>query len=125
MPVFSWLLENKLDTHLTAAKLQAQRTLGVPYSKEDVDSADVRRDRQAASIAATLKEQGNVSESVKDKEIVALIAYLQRLGTDIKWQRVASQPLVAAQPLVAPAPAQPVSAAVPVAAGPAPAGGEK
>lgn len=84
MPVFAWLLENRLDTHLTAAKLQAQRTLGVPYSKEDVDSANVRRDRQAAAIAATLKEQGNVPETVKDKEIVALIAYLQRLGADIK-----------------------------------------
>jgi cytochrome c oxidase cbb3-type subunit I/II len=84
MPVFKWLLTNKLDTSLTKAKIQAMRTLGVPYSQADVDSADVRRDRQAAEVAATLKEQGNVPESVKDKEIVALIAYLQRLGTDIK-----------------------------------------
>jgi cytochrome c oxidase cbb3-type subunit I/II len=84
MPVFKWLLTNKLDTGLTKAKIQAMRTLGVPYSQADVDSADVRRDRQAAEVAATLKEQGNVPETVKDKEIVALIAYLQRLGTDIK-----------------------------------------
>jgi cytochrome c oxidase cbb3-type subunit I/II len=84
MPVFKWLLTDKLDTGLTKAKIQAMRTLGVPYSKEDVDSADVRRDRQASEIAAVLKDQGNVPDSIKDKEIVALIAYLQRLGTDIK-----------------------------------------
>jgi cytochrome c oxidase cbb3-type subunit I/II len=84
MPVYDWLLEDKLDGSKTAAKVKAMKTLGVPYSKEDVDSAEVRRDRQATEIATRLNAEGGVSTSVADKEIVALIAYLQRLGTDIK-----------------------------------------
>ena len=84
MPNYPWLLTNELDGSKTTAKVSAMKSLGVPYSKDDVDSAEVRRDRQAALIAANLKEQGNVAESVKNKEIVALIAYLQRLGQDIK-----------------------------------------
>jgi cytochrome c oxidase cbb3-type subunit I/II len=56
--------------------------LGVPYPKgyEKVAQADV--DKQAASIADNLGKSGiKVS---KNKEVIALIAYLQRLGKDIK-----------------------------------------
>ncbi len=84
MPIFPWLLENKLDGSHTAAKLQALKKVGVPYQQEDIDSASVHRDRQALEIAKRLNEQGGVSLTVADKEITALIAYLQRLGTDTK-----------------------------------------
>jgi len=84
MPNFPWLLTNDLDGSHTQAKVSAMKKLGVPYSDEDVDSAVARRDAQATEIAATLKEQGNVPSSIKTKEITALIAYLQRLGQDLK-----------------------------------------
>jgi cytochrome c oxidase cbb3-type subunit I/II len=64
-------------------------TLGVPYSKEEVANAVKISDEQAAKIEARLlanadikKAFGTAEVPLKDREIVALIAYLQRLGTD-------------------------------------------
>lgn len=67
MPAYPWLVENHLDGRLTASKLEAMRTLGVPYTDEDVASA---------------------RSAVKGKtEMDALIAYLQGLGTAITSKR--------------------------------------
>ncbi len=67
MPAYPWLVENKLDGKDTAAKLSAMKTLGVPYTDEDIAGA---------------------SEAVKDKtEMDALVAYLQVLGTSLKTKR--------------------------------------
>ncbi len=84
MPKYPWLLEDELDLSTTAAKISAMQTLGVPYDKgyEDVATADAQK--QAEQIVANLKKDGIKAKA--DKEIVALIAYLQRLGTDIKNQ---------------------------------------
>ena len=81
MPPYPWLHEQQLDTTSTKAKLNAMRILGVPYTDEDIDNADAELRKQADGIAAQLGEQGVDIRS--DREIVALIAYLQRLGTDI------------------------------------------
>jgi cytochrome c oxidase cbb3-type subunit I/II len=84
MPAYPWLVDDKIDTATTAAKIRAMQTLGVPYP--------LGYDKQANT---DLVEQGNkIKESLKkDKlqasstsEIVALIAYVQRVGTDIKAQ---------------------------------------
>ena len=82
MPRYSWLLEQSLDTSNTAAKINAMRTIGVPY--EDGYETIANRDltAQANLIATDLMANGVNTGS--DKEIIALIAYLQRLGTDIK-----------------------------------------
>src|SRR5690606_10888201 len=81
MPPYPWLIEQPLDAGATRAKLNAMRLLGVPYTDEDINNADDDLREQAEAIAADLNSQGvNVRA---DREIVALIAYLQRLGTDI------------------------------------------
>jgi cytochrome c oxidase cbb3-type subunit I/II len=82
MPPYEWLIEQKLDTTTTIAKINAMRTLGVPYEEGYEHKANADLDRQAKTIAADLK-QNNVTVH-SDKEIIAIIAYLQRLGTDIK-----------------------------------------
>ncbi len=82
MPPYPWLIDQGLDTTGTKAKLNAMRILGVPYTDEEVNGANADLMRQAEGIAADLKAQG--VDVRADREIVAMIAYLQRLGTDIK-----------------------------------------
>jgi len=82
MPPYPWLITQKLDTTTTASKIKAMRKLGVPYPNgyESIANADL--DKQAIAIAADLK--ANQVEVLNDREIIAIVAYLQRLGTDIK-----------------------------------------
>ena len=82
MPSYPWLLEQKLNTELTLNKINVMRMLGVPYADGYENQAVADLQVQAEGIADDLLNSGIVVES--DKEIVALIAYLQRLGTDIK-----------------------------------------
>lgn len=82
MPPYEWLTTQVLDTTTTISKINAMRTLGVPYAEGYEHQANKDLDEQAQAIAADLK-QNNVKVK-SDKEIIALIAYLQRLGTDIK-----------------------------------------
>ncbi len=84
MPPYPWLLEDALDVSTTEAKINAMRTLGVPYAEGYEAQALADLNAQAEEIALDLGEQGY--EVTSDKEIVALIAYLQRLGTDIKGE---------------------------------------
>jgi len=81
MPQYVWLFDNKLDTGSTPAKIRAMRTLGVPYPKGYDKIANRDLMHQADSIAANLKKEK--IETPSDVEIIALIAYLQRLGRDI------------------------------------------
>jgi cytochrome c oxidase cbb3-type subunit I/II len=90
MPAYGWLLRDDLDTSSTQAKLKAMRTLGVPYSQEEIDNAVPALKEQAATIAADLAQAG--VQGAEDKKIVALIAYLQRLGTDIKQAQAGQGP---------------------------------
>ncbi len=87
MPPYPWLLENDLDASQISDKINAMRTLGVPYAEGYEEEAINDLNKQAEEIAADLKEQGY--EVMSNKEIVALIAYLQRLGTDIKGEQAA------------------------------------
>ncbi len=82
MPNYPWLLTDDLDTSTTAKKIRVMQTLGVPYPEgyDKVANEDLRK--QAESIALDLQKNGVPAES--QKEIIAVIAYLQRLGTDIK-----------------------------------------
>lgn len=83
MPAYPWLFENTIDKSQTAAMINALRTIGVPYEEGYDQIANDDLDNQAKEIAARLKAEDNI-EVVPETEIVALIAYLQRLGTDIK-----------------------------------------
>ena len=89
MPAYPWLFERALDTSLTVAKISAMRKLGVPYPEGYEKRAVADLQIQQRKIAASLKAS-NI-EVKDDKEIIALIAYLQRLGTDIKPKVVESK----------------------------------
>ncbi|MCW9094416.1 MAG: cytochrome-c oxidase, cbb3-type subunit I [Ignavibacteriaceae bacterium] len=82
MPSYPWLLTNDLDISTTESKISAMRSVGVPYTEgyEKVANDDLQK--QAEQIAVDLQNAGAPAEP--NKEIIALIAYLQRLGTDIK-----------------------------------------
>ena len=82
MPSYPWLLEQQLSTDLTPTKINAMRSLGVPYEEGYENQAVGDLQVQAQEIADDLLESGIIVDP--DREIVALIAYLQRLGTDIK-----------------------------------------
>jgi cytochrome c oxidase cbb3-type subunit I/II len=87
MPAYPWLYEQQIDKNLTAGKISALRTIGVPYADGYEEIANAELDAQAKRIADNLSLEG--LETTPDAEIVALIAYLQRLGTDIKLNETA------------------------------------
>jgi len=88
MPNYDWFLTQTLDTSLTAKKINAMRTLGVPYPAGYEKIANRDLDKQAKGIADDLAK--NHIKVTSDKEIIALIAYLQRLGMDIKANKSAN-----------------------------------
>jgi cytochrome c oxidase cbb3-type subunit I/II len=81
-----------LDISTLAKKLSVQRTLGVPYAP--MTDAEVAADvsAQAATIVADLAQPGTDIKVQPDREIIALIAYLQKLGKFERVQRVAAKP---------------------------------
>ena len=82
MPAYPWLFDQTIDSDLTAGKISALRTIGVPYAEGYEDIANKELENQANEIVKGLSTD-NI-EINSDAEIIALIAYLQRLGTDIK-----------------------------------------
>ena len=82
MPSYPWLLDDPIDTAITPAKIRAMQTLGVPYPVGYDKIANKDLMQQAQKIAKSLATEKIETDS--DKEIIALIAYLQRVGTDIK-----------------------------------------
>jgi cytochrome c oxidase cbb3-type subunit I/II len=87
MPAYPWLIEQKLDTTTTASKIRAMQTLGVPYRENFDKDANAMLSIQADTIAKDLNQNNIKIKS--DREIIAIIAYLQRLGTDIKANKTA------------------------------------
>lgn len=85
MPQYPWLLDTKIDTSLTPAKIRAMQTLGVPYPEGYDAQANAELMAQANKIKDNLKK--DKIETAADAEIVALIAYLQRVGVDIKGEQ--------------------------------------
>jgi cytochrome c oxidase cbb3-type subunit I/II len=89
MPSYSFLLDQDLDTASTAPKIKAMQQLGVPYEAGYAEIANKDLMKQADEIAKNLKEDGIQTPS--NKEIIAIIAYMQRLGTDIEKFKTAKQ----------------------------------
>jgi cytochrome c oxidase cbb3-type subunit I/II len=81
MPRYPWLLENELKTDSLPARIAALRRVGVPYPDGYEAGAFAELEAQSLQIQANLTD--GMVEADSDKEIIALIAYLQRLGTDI------------------------------------------
>ncbi len=86
MPAYPWLYEQTINRDQTSSKIKALRTVGVPYAEGYESIANEELTNQANRIVDNLKMEG--IEVSNDAEIVALIAYLQRLGTDIKAKNV-------------------------------------
>ncbi len=84
MPRYPWLFGNPLNTIHSQEKLNVMVKLGVPYSQDYIDNWEHYMDLQAQAITDDLREQIEEVDVEKSDEIVALIAYLQRLGIDIK-----------------------------------------
>ncbi len=82
MPAYGWLITQKLNTTQTADKLTALRKVGVPYDDLAIANAESDLNTQAKTISDALATEG--IKVTSDREIIALTAYLQRLGTDIK-----------------------------------------
>ncbi len=88
MPNYAWLQENDLDISTTEAKINAMRTLGVPYPAGFEKIANDELMKQAKLITDDLNKNG--APVTPEKEIIAMIAYLQRLGIDIKGDNPAN-----------------------------------
>jgi len=101
MPSYKWLTIAKLDKKHIQKKMSVLAGLGVPYTEEEIENAYEWMDEQASQIEENLHEDPDFRRSyeadrkyaedngmtfvpMKDREITAMIAYLQRLGTDIK-----------------------------------------
>jgi cytochrome c oxidase cbb3-type subunit I/II len=78
MPQYSWLLDKKVDYYSLRKKLSVMKMLGTPYSDQQVAEADRWAEAQAELIVQDLANEG--VDIKKDRQIVALIAYLQALG---------------------------------------------
>lgn len=83
MPRYKWLLTNTLDTRRTPDKIAVMRKLGVPYPAGFEKTVDAKMAEQAQDIITRLKADVPDAEVSPDSEVIALIAYLERLGTDI------------------------------------------
>ena len=100
MPRYPWLIANKLDRSLTQDKIRFMKNVyDVPYTDAEIDSANTWANDQAAKIVKDIyNEAPDIKKALEaekarkganfipleQREITALIAYLQRLGTDIK-----------------------------------------
>lgn len=93
MPRYPWLLTRKLDTNVVQVRMKTLRRLGVPYTDEDIARAYENMAAQQLRIVQNLKV--GMVEADPDREIIALIAYLQRLGTDIKGSPASTAPKLA------------------------------
>ncbi len=104
MPAYQWLIRDEHDRSGIQDKMRAMVTLGVPYTEADIEGAFESMEAQAAQIEQNLytdpefarsyenqkqnaQETGEPFVEMRDREIVAMIAYLQRLGTDIKIEQ--------------------------------------
>jgi cytochrome c oxidase cbb3-type subunit I/II len=93
MPRYPWLLSQKLDTSPVQVRMQTLRRVGVPYTDQDIADAPKSIAAQQARVVQNLKV--GLVEAPPDREIIALIAYLQRLGVDIKGSPASTAPKLA------------------------------
>ena len=82
MPAYPWMLDATIDTASTPAKIRTMQKLGVPYPEGYDQKANADLMKQAEQIKIRLRAD-NI-KTPANREIIAMIAYLQRMGTDIK-----------------------------------------
>ena len=95
MPAYPWMREDDMDIENIGAKIRAMQTLGVPYPEDYDKKAKKDLHAQAHLIALDIvntsnqialkgRNKNDLIKEIEQKDIVAIIAYLQRLGTDVK-----------------------------------------
>ena len=89
MPAYPWMLTDKLDDSQIGAKIRTLQLLGVPYPSNYDMQAKADLMKQAEEITANLRSANFDVDA--DKEIIAMIAYLQRLGKDIKSDKAVQE----------------------------------
>ena len=89
MPSYAFLADSRLNTERIPRVMNTMRRLGVPYDAEDIAGGVDAAKAQAKGIADGLNAEGE--SAAPDTELIALIAYLQKLGTDLSVQPAASQ----------------------------------
>jgi cytochrome c oxidase cbb3-type subunit I/II len=82
MPPYPWLFRKKTGYKMLPRKMEVMKALGVPYDQNQIDNSIEIAKQQAAQITSDMADAG-VEMKMQDKQIIALIAYLQRLGIDI------------------------------------------
>jgi len=105
MPAFTWLYSNKVDFDSMPSRVQAMRFMGVPYSDTEYYAAQTDAVAQGKAVADRIISQASDDNESKqlarmhleDKEVTALVAYLQRMGTDLN-----ASPTPTTQPTTAP-----------------------
>jgi cytochrome c oxidase cbb3-type subunit I/II len=83
MPAYPWLFDGKLDAAVAADKMRVLKKLGTPYTDAQLQNAVADYRTQADVVVANLAAQGKTGAEA-DSEIVALIAYLMRLGRNLE-----------------------------------------
>lgn len=84
MPPYPWLIRDELNNSTLPKKIRVLQLLGTPYPEGYDEQAIADAEKQAAQVAESLRKDGIKDDKLEKREIVALISYLQRLGTDIK-----------------------------------------
>ena len=87
MPAYQWLFNHDIDAAIMPAKIRTMQKLGVPYPKGYDQRAIADMEQQAAGIQKSLA--ADKIEVKSSREVIAIIAYLQRLGKDIRIDKKA------------------------------------
>ncbi len=82
MPRYPWLFTEDIDFAAIQPRVDAMAMLGVPYG-DAINHARQMAEDQAREVGAEIVKEGG-PQGLDNKAIVALVAYLQRLGTDIR-----------------------------------------
>ncbi len=82
MPRYNWLLERELKVSTIPRRMQVLQTLGTPYTDQEIQNGIEIAQQQAREIAEDIRTTGG-PDNLADKEIVAMVAYMQRLGADL------------------------------------------
>lgn len=86
MPEYTWLFGEKTDYGVLPKKLRVLKSMGVPYTDEQIENSIQNAKEQADKITQGMEDAG-VLKKMSNKQIIALIAYLQRLGTDLQEEK--------------------------------------
>jgi cytochrome c oxidase cbb3-type subunit I/II len=91
MPAYAFMMESPLDLSLTQKKLEVLHDLGHGYDEAQIRNAAEDARAEAERVAASLRKAGRaLSDAEAHSETIALIAYIQHLGTAIRWREAAA-----------------------------------